>query len=64
MLVATIHSVVSTYGIKSKDVANATPTKSAGESTAALKPAGKGAGTEYDNCGGRQQDRVYSPRQN
>jgi signal transduction histidine kinase len=31
MLVATIHTMLSTYGTKPKDVANATPTKSAGE---------------------------------
>jgi hypothetical protein len=54
MLVATIHRVVNTYGIKPKDVANAIPTKSAGEST----------GTERDNGGDRQQDYVYSPHQN
>jgi hypothetical protein len=54
MLVATIHRVVNTYGIKPKDVANAIPTKCAGEST----------GTEHDNGRGRQQHGVYSPRQN
>jgi hypothetical protein len=42
MLIATRHTMVSTYGRKPKDVANATPTKSAGESTVALQPSQRG----------------------
>jgi hypothetical protein len=42
MLVATSHTMVSTYGRKPKDVANATSTKSAGESTVALQPSQRG----------------------